>query len=43
MVAKAAPSSNLVDEFQRLSTLNNQGILSDEEFTAATAKLLGTA
>jgi hypothetical protein len=40
--AAAAPSSNLVDEIQRLSTLKNQGILSDEEFTAAKAKLLGT-
>ena len=34
-------SSNLVDELQRLSTLKDQGILSEDEFTAAKSKLLG--
>jgi hypothetical protein len=38
--APAAPP-NLVDELQRLSTLKNQGILSEDEFTAAKSKLLG--
>ena len=37
----AAASSNLVDELQRLSTLKDQGILSEDEFTAAKSKLLG--
>ena len=32
---------NLVDEIQRLSTLKDQGILSEDEFTAAKSKLLG--
>jgi hypothetical protein len=43
--ASAAPaasaSTNLVDELQRLSTLKDQGILSEDEFTAAKSKLLG--
>ena len=34
-------SPNLVDEIQRLSTLKDQGILSEDEFTAAKTKLLG--
>jgi len=37
----AAASTNLVDELQRLSTLKDQGILSEDEFTAAKSKLLG--
>ena len=32
---------NLADEIQRLSTLKDQGILSEDEFTAAKSKLLG--
>jgi len=43
--AAAAPAPaaapNLVDEIQRLATLKDQGILSDDEFTAAKNKLLG--
>jgi len=29
------------DQLQQLATLRDQGVLSDEEFTAAKAKLLG--
>ena len=32
---------NLADEIQRLSTLKDQGILSEDEFSAAKSKLLG--
>jgi len=39
--AAPAASTNLVDELQRLSTLKDQGILSEDEFTAAKSKLLG--
>ena len=38
--AAAAPSDNLTDELQRLADLKAQGILTDEEFAAAKAKLL---
>ena len=37
----AADSSNLVDELQKLASLRDQGILSEDEFTAAKNKLLG--
>ncbi len=37
----AADSSSLVDELQKLASLKEQGILSEEEFTAAKTKLLG--
>lgn len=41
--APAAPAAepSLVDEIQRLSTLKDQGILSEDEFSAAKSKLLG--
>lgn len=42
--AAAAPvegGTDVVAELQKLSTLHEQGILSDAEFTAAKAKLLG--
>jgi hypothetical protein len=39
--APAAGPSNIADEIQRLAGLKDQGILSDEEFAAAKAKLLG--
>src|SRR6476620_9547235 len=42
--APAAPPGgepNLADEIQRLSTLKDQGILSEDEFSAAKSKLLG--
>ena len=41
--APAAPaaSPNLVDEIQRLASLKDQGILSEDEFAAAKSKLLG--
>ena len=38
--APAAPS--MYDQIQQLSTLHDQGALTDEEFAAAKAKLLGT-
>jgi multidrug resistance efflux pump len=38
----AAPAAtDSVDELERLAQLKAQGVLSDEEFTAAKAKLLG--
>ena len=40
-VPAAADSSNLVDELQKLASLKEQGILSEDEFTAAKNKLLG--
>jgi len=39
--APAADSSSLVDELQKLASLKEQGILSEDEFTAAKTKLLG--
>jgi hypothetical protein len=36
----AAPSDTLTDELQRLADLKAQGILTDEEFAAAKARLL---
>jgi Short C-terminal domain len=38
--AAEAPSDSLTDELQRLADLKAQGILTDEEFAAAKAKLL---
>jgi hypothetical protein len=37
----AADSSSLADELQKLASLKEQGILSEDEFTAAKNKLLG--
>ena len=37
----AAPSSDLVDELKKLADLKAAGVLSDAEFEAAKAKLLG--
>ena len=37
----AAPANDLTAQLQQLATLKEQGILSDEEFAAAKAKLLG--
>lgn len=37
----AADSSSLVDQLQKLASLKEQGILSEDEFTAAKNKLLG--
>jgi hypothetical protein len=39
--AAAAPSP-MLDQLNQLATLHQQGVLSDDEFTAAKAKLLGT-
>jgi hypothetical protein len=36
-----APETDAVAEIQRLGTLHDQGLLTDEEFAAAKAKLLG--
>jgi hypothetical protein len=38
--APAAPSP-MVDQLNQLAALHQQGVLSDDEFTAAKAKLLG--
>jgi 3-oxoacyl-ACP reductase-like protein len=40
--APAAASSPMVDQLNQLATLHQQGVLSDEEFTAAKAKLFGS-
>lgn len=37
-----APASDSTDELSRLAQLHESGSLTDEEFTAAKAKLLGT-
>jgi len=39
--APAAGGASVGDQIQQLATLKDQGVLSDEEFTAAKAKLLG--
>jgi hypothetical protein len=39
--AAAAGGTDIVAELQKLATLRDQGILSDDEFAAAKAKLLG--
>jgi hypothetical protein len=39
--AEATPSP-MLDQLNQLATLHQQGILTDDEFTAAKAKLLGT-
>ncbi len=38
----AAPDSSMLDQLTQLSTLHQAGVLTDEEFTAAKAKLLGS-
>ena len=41
--APAAPeTSPMIDELNQLATLHQQGVLTDAEFAAAKAKLLGT-
>lgn len=40
--APAAAASPMIDQLNQLATLHQQGILSDDEFAAAKAKLLGT-
>jgi membrane protease subunit (stomatin/prohibitin family) len=41
--APAAPdSSPMIDQLNQLATLHQQGVLTDAEFAAAKAKLLGT-
>ena len=39
--AAAAPPVDLVGELQKLASLKDAGVLSDEEFASAKAKLLG--
>jgi hypothetical protein len=40
-VAPAPGGADVTGELERLATLRNQGVLTDEEFAAAKAKLLG--
>jgi membrane protease subunit (stomatin/prohibitin family) len=40
--AAPAASSATIDQLKQLSELHQQGVLTDAEFTAAKAKLLGT-
>jgi Short C-terminal domain len=37
-----APSSPMIDQLNQLATLHQQGVLTDDEFAAAKAKLFGT-
>ncbi len=39
--AAPSPGPSMTDQLQQLATLHQQGVLSDEEFAAAKAKLLG--
>jgi hypothetical protein len=39
--AASGEGSSLVDEIQKLATLKEQGLLSEDEFAAAKSKLLG--
>ena len=39
----AGGAPDLLEQLKQLSTLKNQGVLSEDEFTAAKAKLLGTS
>jgi hypothetical protein len=41
-VPAAPATSPMLDQLNQLATLHQQGALTDEEFTAAKAKLLGT-
>jgi hypothetical protein len=38
----AAPAADPIEQLQKLAALKDQGILTDEEFAAQKAKLLGT-
>ena len=38
----APPPASMTDQLSQLATLHQQGALTDEEFTAAKAKLFGT-
>jgi hypothetical protein len=40
--APAAPAPSMLDQLNQLASLHEQGALTDEEFTAAKAKLLGS-
>jgi Short C-terminal domain len=37
-----APSSPMIDQLNQLAALHQQGVLTDDEFAAAKAKLFGT-
>jgi hypothetical protein len=39
--AAAPPQDEMIAKLQELAQLHSQGVLSDEEFTAAKAKILG--
>jgi Short C-terminal domain len=39
---EAAATSPMIDQLNQLATLHEQGVLSDDEFTAAKGKLFGT-
>jgi hypothetical protein len=38
----AQPAPSMADQLNQLADLHNQGVLNDDEFAAAKAKLLGT-
>jgi len=40
--AAPAPAEDATSELERLASMHDSGVLSDEEFTAAKAKVLGT-
>jgi hypothetical protein len=39
--AAAAPAEDETSELERLASMHDSGVLSDDEFTAAKAKVLG--
>lgn len=39
---QAGPSTSVMDQLSQLTTLHQQGALTDDEFTAAKAKILGS-
>ena len=41
LAAAAAPAEDATSELERLASLHDSGVLSDDEFTAAKAKILG--
>ena len=41
VAAPAAPESSMIDQLKELGELKSQGILTEEEFAAQKAKLLG--
>jgi hypothetical protein len=41
-VSESAPSASVIDQLERLGKLREQNLITEEEFSAAKAKILGT-